>query len=284
MAQLKTRSWHSSGSHSPPVVCIHGLAQHGGVFAPLATRLAERGWDVVAVDLRGHGRSCREPPWDVATHVDDLIETVDALGLTHATWVGHSFGGRLIASLAAQRTDLVERLILLEPGLCVSPDQALLRAEIDRLDWSFATVDGAVNAMLSSDVIVAAPPEVVASYVADDVKPGPDGRWRFSFCPSTVVVAWSEMTHAPPPVAPLPTLIVRAESPLTAGSEDDRRYRNELGSRLTIVTVPHGHNVLWESPSETITAVEQFLQDTAGAGWPPATPEHTDLSGTDILL
>ena len=38
-----------------------------------------------------------------------------------------------------------------------------------------------------------------------------------------------------------------------------KRYRVRLASRLSIVRVPHGHNVLWESAAETIAAVERFL-------------------------
>ena len=38
---------------------------------------------------------------DCATHVADLVETTDALGLEQPDWVGHSFGGRLILELAA---------------------------------------------------------------------------------------------------------------------------------------------------------------------------------------
>lgn len=257
MTQLNTQSWGDSGAN--PVICVHGLVQHGGVFEPLAAQLAQRGHAITAVDLRGHGRSRREPPWDVETHVDDLIETADALGLERAAWVGHSFGARVIAALAARATERVDRLALLEPGLSVPPERALRQAEIDRMDWSFGTVDGAVNAMLTSNSIVAAPRAVVAAFVTEDVQCGPDGRFRFSFCPSAVVVAWSEMTLPPPPVAPVPTLIVRAESPLIAGSENERRYSEELGSQLTLVTVPNGHNVLWESPAETVAAVERFL-------------------------
>ena len=36
---------------------------------------------------------------------------------------------------------------------------------------------------------------------ADDVRKGPDGRFRFSFCPGAAVVAWSEMTLPAPPIA-----------------------------------------------------------------------------------
>jgi lipase len=254
---LKTRRWGSEDS--PSVVCIHGVAQHGGIFEDLGERLAAAGHSVLAVDLRGHGDSGREPPWNVAAHVGDLVETADSLGIESAVWIGHSFGGRLVAEVAALHPDRVQRLVLLDPGLAVPPDRALRGAEIERLDWSFATVDGAVNALLSNESIVASPREVVAAYARDDVRKGPDGRFRFRFCPSAAVVAWSEMTLPSPSIARLPTLFVYAEDPVFDGSAQGRRYEEELGDLLTVVGVPNGHNVLWESPQETIDAVERFL-------------------------
>jgi len=264
--RLHTRTW--GGANADAVVCVHGITQHGGIFEPLAQRLVQGGRHVVAVDLRGHGESDREPPWTLGAHVDDLLETIDALGVERAAWVGHSFGGRLIAELANRVPERVSRLALLDPGLHVPPDQALRQAEIDRLDWSFATVDGATNALLASDTIVAAPEEVVAAYVKDDVQRGPDGRFRFSFCPSTVVAAWSEMAQPAPSVAELSTLLVAAMVPLHDGRDQIRRYRAALGPLLSVATVPNGHNVLWESPVETTAAIETFLAAAAPAGRP----------------
>ncbi|NDU78961.1 alpha/beta hydrolase, partial [Actinomadura sp. DSM 109109] len=43
---------------------------HAGRFAGLAARLGDA-YRVVAVDLRGHGLSTWEPPWDLGTHLDD---------------------------------------------------------------------------------------------------------------------------------------------------------------------------------------------------------------------
>ena len=254
---LKTRRWGPGGSQA--VVCVHGVAQHGGIFADLAERLVGAGYGVTAVDLRGHGESGREPPWNRDTHVRDLLETVDALGIDSAAWVGHSFGGLLAAELAALVPDRVQRLALLDPGLAVPPARALRSAEIERLDWSFATLDGVVNALLSNEAIVASPREVVAAFVQGDASKGPDGRFRLSFCPSAVVTAWSEMVLPPPPVAPIPTLLVRAEVALYDGSAQARRYTEELGDLLSAVEVPGGHNVMWESPRETIAAIEGFL-------------------------
>jgi lipase len=261
---LETRRWGPSGD-AAAVLCVHGVTQHGGIFEPLGRRLAEGGRPVVAVDLRGHGASGHEPPWDVETHVDDLLETADALGLERVALVGHSFGAKVAAAAAARSPERVERLALLDPSLEIPGDLALRSAEIDRLDWSFESVDGAVNALMAGDSVVATPRETVAAYVKQDVRPGADGRLRFSHCPSATVAAWSEMARPAPPIAEVPTLIVRPVVPLIDGRAQDRRYRDALGSLLTIAAVPNGHNVLWESPSETIAAVEGFLTTAARA-------------------
>lgn len=258
---LSTRSWGPAGAHG--VVCIHGLTVQGRVFEELGARLGERDHSVAAVDLRGHGDSGRTPPWNMEAHVQDLLETVDSLGIDQVTWVGHSFGGRVAATVAAHAPDRARRLVLLDPALEVPPEGALRSAEIDRLDWSFATVDGAINALLSSESVVAAPREAVEAFARDDVRRGPDGRYRFRFCPSTAVVAWSEMSLPAPRVAQLPTLVVRPTVPFFDGMTQETRYREELGDLLTEATVPHGHNMLWESPAETIEAVERFLALTA---------------------
>lgn len=255
---LNTHHWGAAGPER--VVCLHGVAQHGGIFEGMGRRLAALGHSVLAVDLRGHGESDREPPWSIGAHVEDVLETLDGEGVERVAWVGHSFGGRVAATLAAEAGERTQGLALLDPGIEVPPERALRSAEIERLDWSFATTDGALNALLSNEAIVASPREVVAAFVKDDVRKGADGRFRFSFCPSTVVTAWSEMTLPPPPVARVPTLLVTAEKPLYDGSRQRQRYEAELGDLLTGIEVPNGHNVLWESPEETIAAVEQFLE------------------------
>lgn len=254
---LKTRSWGAPAAQA--VVCIHGVAQHGGVFESVGRRLAEDGHFVVAVDLRGHGDSGREPPWNTETHVQDLLQTIDSLGIERATWIGHSFGGRLAAAIAERAADRTERVALLEPGLATDPQLALRSAEVERLDWSFATAEGALNALLFNALMVAPPREVVAAYVADDLRKGPDGRLRFRFCPSAAVTAWSEVTLPAPPIARHPTLLLFAEVSVADADGSERRYREELGDLLTAVTVPHGHNVLWEAPVETLAAIEAFL-------------------------
>jgi lipase len=191
--------------------------------------------------------------------VRDLLQTLETHGIRRSVLIGHSFGGRVAAAVAAEEPERVERLVLLEPGLQVPPERALRGAEVDRLDWSFESEEGAVNALLGSDGLTAAAEETVAAYARADIRRGADGRYRFSFCPSATVTAWSEMTLPPPPIAVMPTLLVQAETSLQ-DPELERQYRLRLGERLKVAKVPNGHNLLWESPLETVRAIEGFLR------------------------
>jgi lipase len=256
--RLNVNRW--GGGPGDPVVCLHGLSQRGSVFAEAGTQLARRGHTVLAPDLRGHGRSGHQPPWGTESHVDDVLSMLDELEVERvACLVGHSFGGRIAVTLAARAEGRVDRLVLLDPGLVVPANQALRAAEIARRDWSFATREGGVLALKSSDMTVDPVAGSIEEFVEVDMQRGPDGNFRFSHCPSAVVVGWSEMTVAPPVIASIPTLMVVPENPLVDGTSQRARYEESLGELLTVVTVPKGHNLLWEAPAETISAVEAFL-------------------------
>ena len=104
------------------------MTSYGGRFDLLAGRFADR-YHVIAPDLLGHGRSDWEPPWSVDSHLEAVLASVPG---GPAVWVGHSFGGRLAAELAARDPGRVERLVLLDPALQVLPHVALDLAELER--------------------------------------------------------------------------------------------------------------------------------------------------------
>jgi lipase len=234
-----------------PAVCIHGLTGYGGRFRPLAAR-ALAGRRVLAVDLRGHGRSGWEPPWDLGTHVADLVETTDALGVESADWIGHSIGGRLIAELAAVAPEKVARAVLLDPAMQVEAETAAQRVELLRADMSFATPDEAVDVRLSDPTLFSTPREMVAAEVEGHLARGEDGRYRWRFSPGMAIVAWSEMTRAAPPWPACPTLVV-------VGARSWIALDTTGALHLELVTVPGGHAVLWDDFDATAQAIADFL-------------------------
>ncbi|MBA3290388.1 MAG: alpha/beta fold hydrolase, partial [Actinobacteria bacterium] len=56
MTVLTTRRWTGRGGRA---VLVHGVTAWSATWWRIGPALAERGWDVTAVDLRGHGDSPR---------------------------------------------------------------------------------------------------------------------------------------------------------------------------------------------------------------------------------
>ena len=81
-------AYERTGS-GPPLVLVHGITESHHSWDPPIPRLAER-FDVVAVDLRGHGKSAEAAPFDVGTLAADLTELTATLGPRRPDLVGHS--------------------------------------------------------------------------------------------------------------------------------------------------------------------------------------------------
>jgi lipase len=246
---------------APPLVCLHGVMGHGRRFRRLVEeRLADR-FHVLAPDLRGHGRSRWEPPWDLATHLGDLLETVAAAGVARASWLGHSFGGRLVLELASLEPERIERAVLLDPAVQVPPTKGLSEAERERADKSFATVEEAIEQRIETAPLHSTPRELLEEEMSEHLVRSPDGRLRYRYCQSAVVAAWSEMCTESPPFeqARVPTLVVLAERSDLVTVEQLEAWRDALGDLLDVVRVPGGHIVLWDAYEETAGAVEDFL-------------------------
>ncbi|MFT5586238.1 MAG: polyhydroxyalkanoate synthase [Cognaticolwellia sp.] len=96
----------ASGSSRGPVVLVHGLAQNRYTWhvsgRSMANWLAERGWDVWNLELRGHGRSRNADQEEeaFADYVQDIVDVAKSLD-GQAVFIGHSLGGAAIYAAAA---------------------------------------------------------------------------------------------------------------------------------------------------------------------------------------
>jgi lipase len=248
-----------------PILAIHGVRSHGRRFR----RLAEEAWPdrtTLAVDLRGHGGSTWDPPWDVGTHVADLLETLDAEGVERVAVVGHSFGGCLATHLAATAPDRVERFALLDPAIALAPARAAREAEENRVDDGWPTFEAARDERRADrpDHAKGVVDEDLAAHLRQD----PDGRWRFRFERSAVIVGFSEMARPPVSLAGFGgaglLLVAERGDYVTPALRD--ALRRDLGPRLTVRTLDVGHMIFWDAFESTGAMVSAFL---AGAPVPP---------------
>jgi pimeloyl-ACP methyl ester carboxylesterase len=112
--RLALREWPGSGR---AFLLVHGLASNARLWDGVARRLAAHGHRVVAVDLRGHGRS--EAPatgYDTDTAGDDLAGLAGALGLDAPVVVGQSWGGNVVLSLAARHPGVAGAVVCVDGG------------------------------------------------------------------------------------------------------------------------------------------------------------------------
>ncbi len=93
---------------------VHGLGGDGRTWDRLARRLTAAGRRVVAVDLRGHGRSARASSYRFSEFAADVAGLCEHLGFDTVDLVGHSLGGHTGSLVAQHQPGLVRRLVLEE--------------------------------------------------------------------------------------------------------------------------------------------------------------------------
>lgn len=113
--------WGTAGK--TPIVFLHGGGLNAHTWDLLCMAL-RRDYHCLAPDLRGHGETewSEELDYGFETHARDLAGFVDRLGLNKFLLVGMSLGG--IASLlyAAERSDRLRALVIVDTGPDVRPE------------------------------------------------------------------------------------------------------------------------------------------------------------------
>jgi pimeloyl-ACP methyl ester carboxylesterase len=124
------------GGQGPAVVLLHGYAETGDMWAPLAAELASDR-KVVAPDLRGMGLSSRpEGGYDKKTQGRDIAGVLDALKIDRTDLVTHDIGNMVGYAFAAQYPARVTRFVIMDaplPG--VGPWDEIVRS---RALWHFS--------------------------------------------------------------------------------------------------------------------------------------------------
>lgn len=111
---LHAQVWGSDTA--PPLLALHGWLDNAASFATLAPLLADR-WQVIALDLPGHGHSDHLPEgafYHFVDYVRCVLAAVDVLGLERYCLLGHSMGAGIASLMAAAAPASIERLALIE--------------------------------------------------------------------------------------------------------------------------------------------------------------------------
>jgi pimeloyl-ACP methyl ester carboxylesterase len=115
-------------SKDPPLVLVNGWTGDHGIFAPQIIHFSQTR-RVVAVNLRGHGRSdAPEQEYTIPGFADDIAWQCAQLGLEKPVIIGHSFGGAIALDLCGRHPALASGMMMIDsivtprPGIRDAPE------------------------------------------------------------------------------------------------------------------------------------------------------------------
>jgi pimeloyl-ACP methyl ester carboxylesterase len=124
-----------SGGQGPAVLLLHGFADTGDMWAPVAKALI-KDHTVVVPDLRGIGLSSYpEKGYDKKTQAADMVRVLDGLKIQKVDLVTHDIGNMVGYALAALHPDRITRWVIIDapiPG--IGPWDEILKSP---LLWHF---------------------------------------------------------------------------------------------------------------------------------------------------
>ena len=247
-----------------PVVLLHGVPLSLLTWRHTVDELA-RAADVVALDLRGFGKSAKPPGSyrvdDHATVVEDLIA---ALNLPPAILVGSSYGGAVAVTVASRSPEKVAGLVLVNP-VCY-PGGRHSAERVVRLGFAAALARGALGASPLGRMIIAkglrrsyvdrclVTPELVDSYHALLER---DGGVR-AFIATLRQLSLSEVSRCLPNVRS-DVLVLWGKRDRVLPIEHASRLAQDLPNSSLTVLSDAGHLPHEEMPDRTNPLIADFI-------------------------
>lgn len=109
----------ASGPARLPVIAIHGLTRNSADFDTIAPLIAQSGRRVLAIDVRGRGKSDRAPDpmtYQPLNYAQDVLALMRDAGIERAVFLGTSMGGLITMALAAVRSKVIAAAIINDVG------------------------------------------------------------------------------------------------------------------------------------------------------------------------
>lgn len=254
-----------------PVVLLHGGGQTRHAWGATARSLALRGYDIVSIDLRGHGESewSAQSDYSLNAFRDDLRMVLAVVGRP-AVVVGASLGGMAALLVAGEGPqDQVKALVLVDITHAPSPDGARnITAFMGANPDGFTDVEEAADA--------------VARYMPHRPRPRDpsglmknlrrrDGRLYWHWDPSFLGATGRDrgadagrMERAARAII-APTLLVRGDLSELVSAEDAAALQRLIPQARVVDVRGAGHMVAGDQNTVFGAAVMDFLGEVAPA-------------------
>jgi pimeloyl-ACP methyl ester carboxylesterase len=246
----------------PPVAILHGVFGSGRNWRSIAQQLAAR-HRVLAFDLRNHGASPWTDGMSYREMVEDLRATLGERGITRASLLGHSMGGKVAMLTALLHPGEVDRLIVVDIAPVSNPPTLLVHIRAMRgIDLHDISRRSEVDARLCEAIPNAAERAFLLQNLVNE---GGSLRWRLNL--ETVERGFAEILAFPNLPAGFvyrgPTLFVAGANSGYIRPADKPEIRRLFPQARIIRVKGAGHWVHVEQPHAFLHTVGPFLSEGA---------------------
>ncbi len=254
------------------VMLAHGGGQTRHSWASTATRLAERGWKTVSLDLRGHGESDWAPDGDYqhTRFAEDLVAVADAMPDTPAL-IGASLGGlagltveTVIAPGTFRSLTLVDIVPRSDPA-GVSKIMGFMGAN---LESGFDNLEQAADSIAA--YLPHRPRPKDLSGLSKNLRQGDDGRYRWHWDPRFVTGMGARRGDPAAAIEPryqdmdLPVHLIRGRMSELVSREAAEAFVATLRHGSFTDVADAGHMVAGDKNDAFLEAVLAFLEAAEG--------------------
>jgi len=239
----------------PTVLLIHGVGGDSSNWDSVAERLGAR-FDVIAMDLRGHGKSdLITGPLRAQDLARDAVQVLDEAGVAKCSVVGLSLGGAVALALTLDYPGRVDKLAVIGT-VCGRTQEEKARA-LDRVEFlkrnGTAALADANRGRWFTDAFRKAYPDIVERRVAQ-VKSCDPASYLHAFtvfCTADFVDRLHQIQ--------VPTLVVTGEQDVAATPRMARLMAERIKQSEVHVLAGLRHSVVIEAGEQVTGLLETFL-------------------------
>ncbi|GAY15081.1 alpha/beta fold hydrolase [Mycobacterium sp. shizuoka-1] len=257
---------------APSVVFLHGGGQTRRSWGRAAAAVAERGWQAITVDLRGHGESdwSAEGDYRVVSFAGDVLELLRHLP-PRPVLVGASLGGFTAMLLAGELAPAALRALVLVdivPDMDPSGASRIHRFMYERMESGFASLDEVADMIAEYNPNRRRPSDLDGLRANLRLR---DGRWYWHWDPKFI-----DGTAASPPIevtevdrinaavesilaAGVPMLLVRGQMSDLVTAERAEHFLDRFPQIEFVDVAGAGHMVAGDRNDVFAQAVVEFL-------------------------
>jgi esterase len=241
-----------------PLLILHGLLGSLDNWHTLSKTFAAS-FNVMAVDVRNHGRSPHSDTFTYKAMADDVIELMDDQHIDSAHFIGHSMGGKVAMTLALSNPQRVRKLVIVD----IAP-RSYPRLHDELLEALMSLNPGAFRSRQEVDSALSGkmPDFAVRQFLMKNLARDSAGSFFWKANLDAISKNYEEIAGEIRSSAPFlnPTLFVKGERSHYV-LESDTPNILELFPKARIVSIDAGHWVHAESPARFADVVQQFLHD-----------------------